>query len=428
MVALTTWTKMDLKQISKEFKPGKSHYDIPATMPARVVSKNTVGSLNTELKQVSVPEIGSDEALIAVMSAGVNFNTVWTAKGEPVSTFDFLKRLSLTSNPKSSHNLDYHIPGSDASGFIVKLGTEDTIWEVGQEVVVNCNWHRNDDTEIYNDSMLSDEQKIWGYETNFGSFAAFSVVKIHQLMQRPNHLSWSESSSYSLVLCTAYRMLLSDNGYRINSNDDVLIWGGAGGLGLSAIQLCNLVGANPIPVVSDDNKGEFLKKNLNVKDYINRKDEGLNFWKNGNHNLIAWKKLSSILKKRFNGHVDIVFEHPGQDTMAASIYALKKGGKVVTCAATTGYEISYDHRYLWMDSKSILGCHFANPFESKKANNLIIQDKVKPFVSSRFEFSETDLALEKFYENNGFGKVVINVLNDSQNDSFSDSNLFETDG
>jgi crotonyl-CoA reductase len=299
---------------------------------------------------------------------------------------------------------------------------------VGDSIVANCNWHRNEDVEIYNDAMISSEQKIWGYETNYGSLAAFSVVKLHQLMPKPSHLGWVESASYSLVLCTAYRMLMSDNGLRIKAGDNVLIWGGAGGLGMSAIQLCQIVGANPIAVVSDDTKGKFLCDKLGLKDYINRKAEGLEFWKDEEHNLLAWRKLQSILKKRFGGSADVVFEHPGRDTMAASIYALRKGGKIVTCAATSGYDISYDHRYLWMDSKSIIGCHFANPYESKKANDLVVSGRINPFVSSVFSFDKTDNALEQFVENGGFGKVVVTVLADDLESGVSNHNLFEVNG
>ena len=419
---------LSIQNLAETLKPGQSEYNVPDVMPARVVTKDTLGSLSLIPMNVPVPKIGADEALIAIKAAGINFNTIWTAYGKPVNTFDFLKRLKLSSNPAAIHNQDYHIPGSDASGFIVKLGTEDTRWNVGDSVVANCNWHRNEDVEIYNDAMISSEQKIWGYETNYGSLAAFSVVKLHQLMPKPQHLGWVESASYSLVFCTAYRMLMSDNGLRIKAGDNVLIWGGAGGLGMSAIQLCQLVGANPIAVVSDDAKGEFLRDKLGMKDYINRKTEGLDFWKDGEHNPLAWRKLQSILKKRFGGPVDVVFEHPGRDTMAASIYVLRKGGKIVTCAATSGYDISYDHRYLWMDSKSIIGCHFANPYEAKKANDLVVFGRIKPFVSSVYSFDKTDNALEQFVKNGGYGKVVVTVLADQSESGVSSHNLFEVEG
>ena len=411
---------VSIDRLKNMYEPGGSSYEIPKSMPALVVRKDASGLCHEE---VPVPEIGHDEALVAVMAAGVNFNTIWTIRGEPVSSFDFLKRLSTVSNAQSSHNLDYHIPGSDASGVVVKLGNSDTKWKLGDSVVINCNWHRSDDPQVFEDSMISSEQKIWGYETNFGSFAAFTVVKLHQMMPKPDHLTWVEAASYSLVLCTAYRMLLTSNGASIGPGDRVLIWGGAGGLGLSAIQLCLIVGAVPIPVVSTSEKGEFLREKLGVEEYIDRSAEGLSFWKGNEHNILMWRKFSNIIRSKFGGPPDVVFEHPGRDTMAASVYVLKKGGKVVTCAATTGYDIEYDNRYLWMESKSIIGCHFANPLESRKANQLVVDRKIKPFVSSCHPFSESDKAIERFESNQGFGKIVVEVLSEER-DPMSHFNLF----
>ena len=415
---------MKISDLRKNFLANKRDLIVPKSMPAWVVKKGEFGKLKLHKKVVPVPQIGSDEALIAVMAAGLNFNTIWTALGKPVSTFDFLKRHNIVDSSVQSHNLDYHIPGSDAAGFIVSIGTTNTKWKIGDEIVANCNWHRNEDTQVYDDSLLSDEQKIWGYETNFGSFAAFSVVKIHQLMKKPSHLNWFESASYSLVFSTAYRMLISNNGASLKVGDNVLIWGGAGGLGLSAIQLCQLAGANPIPVVSSDKKGELLK-NLGVENFINRKKEKLSFWKNGKHDMLAWHKLKTLIHKKFGVIPDVAFEHPGKETMAASIYILKKGGKVVTCAATTGYDISYDNRYLWMNSKSIIGCHFANAYESKLANNLLRQKAIKTFVSQIFDFDEVNEALKVFVENSGYGKLVLGVLAEKEEKNNSDYNIFD---
>ena len=413
----------DLNSLRKNFEPGQSEYEIPKTMPAYAVLKNKPNSF--EIIEAQVPKIGHDEALVCVMACGLNYNTVWTIDSNPISSFNFLKRLKLVSNSHENHDLNYHIPGSDASGFIVQIGNSDNSWKIGQEVVINCNWHRNNDPRIYQDSLISKEQKIWGYETNFGGFAPFAVVKIHQLMTKPTHLSWFEAASYSLVLSTAYRMLISENGANIKLGDNVLIWGGTGGLGLSAIQICNLTGATPMPVVSSELKGNFLSS-IGQEKYIDRNKENLNFIKNNEQDPLIWKKLQNIIIKKFNCLPTIVFEHPGKETMGASVYVLQKGGKVVTCAATTGYEINYDNRFLWMESKSIIGCHFANPMECYETNNLVIEKKVSPFVSNVYDFEFSEMAVNKFRKSEGYGKIVVGVLaNTKSQEICSNFNLFK---
>lgn len=414
----------DINYLRDNFFPSMSDYDIPKTMPAFAVLKDKPNSF--EIIEVPVPKIGHDEALICVMACGLNYNTVWTIDGNPVSSFNFLKRLKLVANSEQNHDLDYHIPGSDASGFIVKMGNEDSSWKIGDEVVINCNWHRNNDPKIYRDSLISKEQKIWGYETNFGSFAPFSVVKIHQLMNKPKHLTWFESASYSLVLSTAYRMLISKNGANIKLDDKVLIWGGTGGLGLSALQICNLAGAMPMPIVSNELKGKFLEK-IGQSRYINRNKEKLQFIKNEIQDPLMWKKFQNLIIKEFGCLPSTVFEHPGKETMGASVYVLEKGGKVVTCAATTGYDISYDNRFLWMDSKSIIGCHFANPMECHETNNLVLEKKISPFISNVYDFELSNAAVNKFRKNEGFGKIAVGVLATSSKEKISSiHNLFST--
>lgn len=407
----------------QEFVSGQTVYDIPKTMGAFAVLKGPPNSF--ELIEVPTPKIGHDEALICVRACALNYNTIWTIDATPISSFDFLKRIKTVSNTAEEHNRSFHIPGSDASGFIVSIGNLDTRWKVGDEVVINCNWHRSDDPKVYSDSLISKEQKIWGYETNFGSFAPFSVVKLHQLMPKPSHLTWFESASYSLVLSTAYRMLISENGARAKIGDSALIWGGTGGLGLSAIQLCKLTGTVPMPVVSSKKKSAFLEQIGNYKS-IDRNEAGLNFISDGKQNPIAWKKLETQILKTFGKKPNIVFEHPGRETMAASVFVLEKGGKVVTCAATTGHNIEYDNRFLWMDSKSIIGCHFANPMECFLANKLVLDKHISPFMSAVYEFENSPTAVSKFRESQGFGKIVIGVTAKTKKNKIkSEYNLFK---
>ena len=282
---------------------------------------------------------------------------------------------------------------------------------------------RNSDPRIYVDSLRSKEQKIWGYETNFGSFAPFSVVKIHQLMKKPKHLSWFEAASYSLVLSTAYRMLISKNGANMKIGDKVLIWGGTGGLGLSAIQLCNISGTIPMPIISSDEKAKFLNS-INQREFIDRKKERLNFLINNEQNPLAWKKLQKLITKKFGFLPTIVFEHPGKETMAASVYVLEKGGKVVTCAATTGYDIQYDNRFLWMESKSIIGCHFANPMECYETTDLVFNKQMSPFISYVYDFENSEKAIKNL-ENEGLGKIVVGIVEKCKSNVSTKYNLFK---
>ena len=149
----------------------------------------------------------------------------------------------------------HHIPGSDASGVVWKVGEGVTRWKPGDEVVVHCNQASYEDVEVHGlDPMAAPSQEIWGYETTWGSFAQFTKVQAQQLLPKPKNLSWAESSSYGLTYFTAYRMLMKQ--CELQAGHNVLVWGAAGGLGVFAIQLCKAAGANAVGVVSSPEKGE----------------------------------------------------------------------------------------------------------------------------------------------------------------------------
>ena len=117
--------------------------------------------------------------------------------------------------------------------------------------------------------MAAPSQKIWGYETTWGSFAQFTKVQAQQLLPKPRALAWEECSSYGLTYFTAYRMLM--NRAQLQAGHRVLIWGAAGGLGVFAVQLCKAAGAECVGVVSNSEKGELVKQ-LGAVDYIDRNE------------------------------------------------------------------------------------------------------------------------------------------------------------
>ena len=149
-----------------------------------------------QLEEMEVPEPGAFEVTVRVMAAGVNFNNVWAALGQPVSVF-------------RSHAEDHHIGGSDASGIVWKVGEGVTRWKPGDEVVMHCNQASYEDPEVHGlDPLAAPSQQIWGYETTWGSFAQFCKVQAQQLLPKPANLTWEEAASYGLTYFTAYRMLI----------------------------------------------------------------------------------------------------------------------------------------------------------------------------------------------------------------------------
>ncbi|NDH47998.1 MAG: crotonyl-CoA carboxylase/reductase, partial [Acidimicrobiia bacterium] len=174
--------------------------------------------------EVATPELAPDEVYIAVMASSINFNTVWSSIFEPVSTFGPMKRLARESEWAKRHDQPYQVIGSDASGVVLKVGTAVRQWKPGDHVTVHCNHVDDQDNTAHNDSMLAANQRIWGYETNFGGLADLSVVKANQLMPKPAHLTWEEAAVNALCNSTSYRMLVSPNGAAMKQGDVVLIW------------------------------------------------------------------------------------------------------------------------------------------------------------------------------------------------------------
>src|SRR3954467_3412933 len=157
-------------------------------------------SLNVD--EVAIPELAPDEAVVAVMASAINFNTVWTSIFEPLPTFLFLDRLGRESVWGERHDLPYHIIGSDASGVVLRTGSAVRNWKPGERVTIHCNYVDDQDPTAHDDSMLAANQRIWGFESNFGGLADVTVVKANQLMPKPTHLTWEEAAVNALCNST----------------------------------------------------------------------------------------------------------------------------------------------------------------------------------------------------------------------------------
>ncbi|MGW0516334.1 crotonyl-CoA carboxylase/reductase [Crossiella sp. NPDC003009] len=363
------------------------------------------------LDEVATPELGPGEALVAVMASAINYNTVWTSIFEPVSTFGFLKRYGRTSPLASRHDLPYHVVGSDLAGVVLRTGAGVNNWKPGDEVVAHCLSVELESPDGHNDTMMDPEQRIWGFETNFGGLAELALVKTNQLMPKPKHLSWEEAASPGLVNSTAYRQLVSGNGAGMKQGDTVLIWGASGGLGSYATQFALNGGATPVCVVSSPEKAEICRK-MGAELIIDRSAEGYKFWKDEHEqDPREWKRFGAKIRELTGGDdPDIVFEHPGKETFGASVYVARKGGTIVTCASTSGFMHSYDNRYLWMNLKRIVGSHFANYREAWEANRLIAKGKIHPTLSNVYSLAETGQAAWDVHQNAHQGKVGVLCL------------------
>ena len=370
---------------------------VPKEMHAWVIRKDREGvpEKAMQIETMPTPKVDSNEVLVMVMAAGVNYNGVWASMGKPISMLD-------------SHKQGYHICGSDASGIIWAAGEKGQRWKVGDEVIIHCNQDSGDDEECNGgDPMYSTSQRIWGYETPDGSFAQFTKVQSQQLIKKPKHLTWEEAGCYMLTLATSYRMLFGHPPHDLKPGENILVWGASGGIGCHAVQLAKTVGANAIGVISDASKEDYVKS-LGAVGVINRKD--FDCWgqlpdvKDGKKYAEYMKKCQEFGKAiwEFTGkytNVDMVFEHPGEQTFPVSTFVVKRGGMVVFCAGTSGYNITMDARYVWMHQKRVQGSHFAHLKQASAANQLVINKLIDPCMSEVLKWSEIPKAHTKMMNN-----------------------------
>src|SRR3954465_13218953 len=393
---------VDVTQVhTVDTEPG----ELPATMAAWVIREERFGEPTEafQVEEVEVPEPGAFEVIVRVMAAGVNYNNVWAALGKPVSI------MKYGDHPEYGH----HIGGSEASGVVWKVGSGVTRWKPGDEVIIHCNQTSYEDVEVHGlDPLAAPSQRIWGYETSWGSFAQFTKVQAQQLIPKPQNLTWEEAASYGLVYFTAYRMLIDQ--CELQAGHKVLIWGAAGGLGVFATQLCKITGAQSVGVVSSAEKGKLVEE-LGATGWIDR-NEFKGMVRKGNETPEEEKarfkesrRFSKAVNEILGGPPDLVFEHVGQATFPTSVFCVKPFGKVVICGATSGYTLDFDVRYLWMKQKQIIGSHFANAYECWRANELMAEGKIQPVLWRVMDFDGVADAHQLLHENKHLGKISILV-------------------
>jgi crotonyl-CoA carboxylase/reductase len=363
--------------------------EVPARMHALVVRPDRYGEPRDAIldEVIDVPEIGPHDALVLVMAAGVNFNNVWAARGVPV---DVTKTQARWGEPT-----DFHIVGSDASGVVYAVGDRVTNVRVGDHVVVHAAQWDPDDPTLGDDPGLAATFRVWGYDTCWGSFAQFCKVQAHQCLPKADHLAWEEAAAPTLTGGTAYRMLHGWPPNTVKEGDVVLVWGGAGGLGSLAIQLVTLAGGRAVAVVSSRAKGEYCRS-LGALGYVDRTafdhwgvpprwdDPSWKGWFEGAK--AFGKAIWEALGERTNPR--LVFEHPGQDTIPTSNFVCERGGMIVICAGTSGYDTLIDVRYLWYLQKRYQGSHLFNDEQAGAFNDLVRDGKVVTILGHTYDYDQ----------------------------------------
>ena len=343
---------------------------IPRRMHAWTIRQDRLGDPLTAFRDeiVELPALKPHEVLVANVSVGINYNGIWAARGAPKNVLD-------ANGTYGDDRQSFHICGSEASGIVYATGEAVSNVRVGDPVILSaskydpdCPWIRSGGLPEY-----SPTYHMWGYEGNWGAFAQFSKVSDYQCVLKPSELDWDEAAVCCATGTTVNRMLCHWDGNRIREGDVVLIRGGAGGLGTSAIQQTRAYGGIPIAVVSGAERGAYCKS-MGAAGYIDRTrfthwgsiagldEAGMRRWS------MQAARFRNEIYEIAGGRINpaIVLEHPGGDTLATSLFVCAPGGMVVLCGATTGYLATVDLRHLWIYQKRIQGSHAGSPENLKE--------------------------------------------------------------
>ena len=376
---------------------------VPTRMHAFTIRRERYGEPRDAFAReiVPVPELKPGHVLIYTMAAGINYNNIWAAKGHPADV--------IAAREKAGETEDYHVGGSDGSGVVWAVGEGVAGVKVGDHVIIAPGqWDEtSDDIRMGGDPIASRSMRVWGYENNHGSFGQFTLARDVQLHRKPSSLPWDVSGGFLASAATAYRQLFGWPPHTVRPGDPVLIWGGAGGLGTSAIQLARQVGGKPVAVVSTEAKAKLCRE-LGAVGTILRTE--FDHWgrtpdENDTQAYAEWFRGVRAFGKRFWAELGerrsprIVFEHVGADTLPTSLYLCDNSGMVVLCGATSGFQADVDLRFLWMRLKRLQGSHFASPAQCRMVIDLVEGGQLDPCVSRVVGFDEIGEAHQLMSEN-----------------------------
>ena len=323
-------------------------------------------------KNVSDPTITEHEVIIKVKACSINHLDIWVRQGIPAYKVSFP-----------------HISGQDVSGVVEGCGTAVKEFKKGDRVFLTPGISCFRCNECYaGDDNLCVDYKIRGARTH-GGYAEYAKANVQDVIPIPDGLSFDEAAAFPLTFLTSWHMLFTRAG--LKTGDDVLVLAAGSGIGSAAIKMAKLAGARVIATAGSSAK---LEKALEIgaDEVINHTEDDFS------------KKVQEITSGR---GVDIVFEHIGPATWEKSLKSLAKGGRLVTCGATTGPEVSIDIRYTFMKQHSILGSIMGTRKELLEITNLLGKGHLKPVIDSVFPLKEAATAQDRMVKRESFGKIIL---------------------
>jgi NADPH:quinone reductase-like Zn-dependent oxidoreductase len=322
------------------------------------------------IDELPVPEPSTGQVCIQLKTSALNHLDIWIRNGIPGVPLPL-------------------IMGSDGAGKIYKLGVQANKFKIGDSVIVQplvyCGECRS--CQSGNENLCAN-MGIRGESTD-GTNCEFIVLDEKCVELKPENITFAEAAAFPLVGQTAYQMLI--NRAKIKPGENILVWGAGSGVGHMAVQIAKISGCNVIATVGSDEKCAFANE-LGADLVVNHYNDNL-----------------ADKVKMFCGKVDVVFEHVGSATWAISMHVLAKGGRVVTCGATTGPNATIDLRHLFFKQQTIMGSTMGNVDAFTQVIKLVAKGQLKSRVDKIFPLDDIAIGHEYLENSEQFGKVVIDI-------------------
>jgi 2-desacetyl-2-hydroxyethyl bacteriochlorophyllide A dehydrogenase len=323
-------------------------------------------------EDIPVPKIGADEVLVNVKATSVNHIDLWVRQGLPGVKF----HLPM-------------IPGVDAAGIVAQKGNAVSHVKVGDRVVVaqglscgHCKHCLNGNDNLCKDYILIGEHRD-------GADAEYLAIPGRNVLPLSDKISFEEAAAAALVFLTAWQMVADKA--NVKPGDDVLVNGVSSGVGSAALQIAKLLGARVVATTSTDEKAAKARE-LGADEVINYNRQST---------------LEEVRRLTARKGVEVVIDHVGKSAWDQNIKSLAKGGRLVTCGATSGFEAVTDIRYVFYKQLQILGSTMGRKGDLMTIFNFIEQGKLKPVIDRVMPLKEVQQAHRVIEEGKHFGKIVL---------------------